>query len=127
MIKSIIILFLYLTSLGVLASAFYLQSLKHEFVISEPQIFLLHAEDRASAFMWKDYLNHNIETVKVSSDVLELSLKDIPQDNVAEILKRLQEVKYALVHNVKLSGDKENQSFRIKAVLTFPQILKLDD
>lgn len=124
MIKSVTTLFLYLTSLGVLASAFYLQSLKHEFVISEPQVFLLQADDRTSAIMWKDYLNHNIETVKVSPDVLELNLIDIPQGNVAEILKRLQEVKYALVHNVKLSGDKGNQSFRIKAILTFHQILK---
>ena len=124
MIKSITILFLYLTSFGILAVAFYLQSLKHEFVISEPQAFLLQAEDRTSAIMWKDYLNHNIETVKVSPDVLELNLKDIPQNNVAEILKRLQEVKYALLHNVKLSGDKEKQSFRIKAILTFHQILK---
>jgi hypothetical protein len=125
MIKSITILFLYLISLGTLASAFYLQSWKHEFVISEPQAFLLQAEDRTSAIMWKDYLNHNIETVKVSSDVLELNLKDISPNKVAEILKRLQEVKYAVLHNVKLSGDKEKQSFRIKAILTFHQIFEI--
>jgi len=121
MIKSVSIYCLCMLSAGIFIAGFYSKDYYKEIIISDNQEFSLIFNDIIAQSEWENYFTHDLEIEKISENVIQILLKDVLSEDVQPLLAKLQQIRYAKLHNVNLIGDMKKKVFEIVVVLTVPQ------
>ena len=121
MIKSFSFYCVLLISAGIFSSAIYFKDYYRDIILSAEQDFLLKNTDRTSQSKWKNYLAHDLEINKISEEVLQIVIKEVPSESAQSLIEKLQQIKYAKLHNINFLADISTKVFEITVVISFPQ------
>ena len=109
---------LVLLSAAIVAASWQLKAWSDSIASNDVQSFIKADETKLDKDLWEEYLGHQLDLDIITSNIFEISVASVPAGELANLLGKFENLRYAQLHKLDIVASQADQIFNILAVVT---------